>query len=65
VSELMMSYWSNFAKNGDPNGPGLPRWPAYGADSNFSVMHITASSSANPDEHRSRYLFLDRFGSTP
>ncbi len=65
VSELMMSYWSNFAKNGDPNGQGLPKWPVYGADSDFSVMHIKATSSASPDDHRSRYLFLDHFGSTP
>jgi para-nitrobenzyl esterase len=24
LSEEMMSYWTNFAKTGDPNGPGLP-----------------------------------------
>ncbi len=29
VSRLLVGYWTNFAKTGDPNGEGLPHWPRY------------------------------------
>ena len=29
VADMLSSYWTNFAKNANPNGPGLPNWPVY------------------------------------
>jgi para-nitrobenzyl esterase len=65
VSELMSTYWTNFAKTGNPNGPDLPAWPAYASEGGFPVMHFRAESAATPDDHRSRYEFLDRLGIAP
>jgi carboxylesterase type B len=29
LSEVVESYWTNFTKSGDPNGPGLSKWVAW------------------------------------
>lgn len=60
VSDWMGSYWTNFAKTGDPNGPNLPPWPAYTSRDGYQVMHLTADPRPAPDQHRARYEFLDK-----
>lgn len=32
LTDTLLGYWSNFAMHGDPNGDGLPPWPAYAAE---------------------------------
>jgi para-nitrobenzyl esterase len=39
LADIMSSYWVNFAATGDPNGVGLPVWPAYSED-NTQVMNF-------------------------
>jgi para-nitrobenzyl esterase len=56
LSEQMMSYWTNFARTGDPNGPGLPLWPKYGKDD--SLIHLDSTITSGPDTLRPRYEFL-------
>jgi para-nitrobenzyl esterase len=56
LSDEMMSYWTNFARSGDPNGPGLPMWPKLGADD--ALIHLNDPISAGPDSLRARYEFL-------
>jgi len=48
----MSSYWVNFAKSGNPNGPGLLTWPAF-TNSENGVQYlgdpISVSGVANID----------------
>ncbi|MFL6208528.1 MAG: carboxylesterase/lipase family protein [Pyrinomonadaceae bacterium] len=60
VSELMEEYFANFVKRGDPNGAGLPNWPAVKSGALVSVMRLDVVSRAEPEQHRARYVFLDQ-----
>jgi para-nitrobenzyl esterase len=59
VSEQMQAYFVNFIKTGNPNGAGLPNWPAYASDTGFQRMRLDVEPHAEPEPHRDRYLALD------
>ena len=42
LSGTMMDYWTNFAKNGDPNGKSLPPWPTFN-DASRPYMRLSGA----------------------
>jgi para-nitrobenzyl esterase len=60
LSDMISSYWVNFAKSGDPNGPGLPNWPAF-AENDQKVMVFDAASSARPVPNLDKLKAFDAY----
>jgi para-nitrobenzyl esterase len=60
ISQEMQSYWVNFAKRGDPNGPALPHWPAFTAAAPV-VMRFGVEAGPAPLPHQDRLKVLDTY----
>lgn len=62
LTRTMMTYWTNFARTGDPNGTGVPEWPAYGRqrdlwlDLNHSVRVVEGLRARKLDILEERLL---------
>jgi para-nitrobenzyl esterase len=60
LSDMISSFWVNFAKTGDPNGRGLPRWPAF-SENDFKVMLFDATPSARPLPNLDKVKIFDAY----
>jgi para-nitrobenzyl esterase len=62
LADTMSSYWANFAATGDPNGKGLPAWPAYGTKKNDGKAMVFGDGVEFGSQIESvRLKFFDKF----
>lgn len=60
TADTMSSYWANFAANGDPNGKGLPHWPAVGEKP--EVMEVGDKTAPVPAAgSAAKFRFFEEF----
>ena len=58
VSSIMESYFANFIRTGDPNGRGLPNWPAM-KKKDSEIMVIDVRPHVEKEPHPERYRWMD------
>jgi para-nitrobenzyl esterase len=57
LANTISSYWVNFVKTGNPNGTGLPAWPAYTTATN-QVMYLGETPAAKPLQDKAALEFI-------
>src|ERR1017187_1635189 len=60
ISDAMAAYWTNFAKREDPNGKGVPAWPAFSAG-NPVVMYFAGTPHTGPVPSEESLRVLDKY----
>jgi para-nitrobenzyl esterase len=60
VSQIMQTYFANFIKTGNPNGLGLPLWPAVKNTKAVDVMHVDVNTRNESEKSKQRYLLIDQ-----
>lgn len=64
ISDAMVSYWTNFAKRGDPNGvnggANMPKWPQFSA-TKMETLHFNAAPEAGVAPNVDKIDALDAY----
>ena len=63
IARKMNAYWVNFAKTGNPNGPGLPPWPAYSLSKDELMNFTTEGPVGEPDPWKERLDLIEALDS--
>ncbi|MGC4251343.1 MAG: carboxylesterase family protein, partial [Sphingobium sp.] len=68
LARMMQDYWTNFIKNGNPNGAGLPQWTEYKGIHRGPLL-IDSTTAVAPDFRASQLTYwwkswADRTGQT-
>lgn len=61
MSDMMRTYWTNFAKSCDPNGDGLPRWPGFSRATPQMLYIASGRTQAGPIVNEAGLKALDEY----
>lgn len=61
LAQKMNQYWINFAKTGNPNGTGLPNWPAYNKQNQDMLdVELDGKIISKPDPRKARFDVIEK-----